>query len=388
MPQVSREHSHVPPRIYATRPSMAVTAEDVASPNVLRDLSRLGINLPMRFIREQMARGDFVLDGADLDEYAMDDQQGLLSVASITTPIQFLQNWLPGFVRFITAARKADELVGITTSGSWDDEEIIQGLVENIGNAVPYGDYTNVPLASWNTNFVRRTVIRFEKGLKVGMLEEARAGRIRMNTAAEKRTSAATSLEIIRNAVAFFGYNNGANRTYGFLNDPSLPAYINFANGATSGSALWSSKTAVDIAADLRAMAAQLQIQSQDTINPEDVECTLAIATNVYQYLSVPFVYGASSAIDWIKKTYPKWRIISAPQLNLASGGENVAYLYAERVDDNATDDSRVWVQVVPTKFQALGVEKQAKAYVEDYANATAGVMLKRPYAVVRFIGN
>jgi hypothetical protein len=46
-----------------------------------------------------------------------------------------------------------------------------------------------------------------------------------------------------------------------------------------------------------------------------------------------------------------------------------------------------VWVQVVPAKFQALGVEKQAKAYVEDYANATAGCMLKRPYGVVRYSG-
>jgi hypothetical protein len=34
-----------------------------------------------------------------------------------------------------------------------------------------------------------------------------------------------------------------------------------------------------------------------------------------------------------------------------------------------------------------LGSEKQAKAYVEDYVAATAGVMLKRPYAVARRSG-
>jgi len=86
-----------------------------------------------------------------------------------------------------------------------------------------------------------------------------------------------------------------------------------------------------------------------------------------------------------LNKTYPKLRVISAPQLNLANGGQNVFYLYAEHVEDGASDDNRTWVQVVPAKFQALGVEKQAKAYEEDYANATAGVMLKRPYAVVRY---
>jgi hypothetical protein len=35
----------------------------------------------------------------------------------------------------------------------------------------------------------------------------------------------------------------------------------------------------------------------------------------------------------------------------------------------------------------ALGVEKKSKAYVEDYTNATAGAMCKRPYAVVRYSG-
>ena len=102
-------------------------------------------------------------------------------------------------------------------------EEIVQGILEPIGNALPYGDYTNVPLASWNTNFVRRTVIRFEKGIKVGMLEEARASRIRISTSSEKRASAALSLEIQRNLVGFNGFNGGNNLTYGFLNDPSLP---------------------------------------------------------------------------------------------------------------------------------------------------------------------
>ena len=387
MPQATRERSHVGPRHFAAHPHLAITAEDCASPDVLRELSRVGINLPMAVVRDALAKATWAMDDGSVDEFAMDDQQSLLSVASITTPIQFLQNWLPGFVRFITAARKIDELIGMTTSGSWDDEEIVQGLLENVGNAIPYGDYTNIPLASWNVNFVRRTVVRFEKGLSVGVLEEMRAGRIRMNSAAEKRTSASTTLEIQRNLVGFFGYNNGANRTYGFLNDPALPAYVSFPDGATSNSSLWSSKTAVDIAADIRIMMAQIQIQSQDTINPEDTAMTLAVATAVYQYLQVPFVYGASSAIDWIKKTYPKLRIVSAPQLNSANAGQNVAYLFAESVDDGATDDSRVWLQVVPAKFQALGVQKLAKSYIEDYANATAGVMLKRPYAVVRYTG-
>lgn len=364
----SLERSHLSARDVA---SVQMTANDVADYAALHDL---GINFPEKAV-------------AQMSAFAMDNQQSDVSAPSMTTPVQFLQNWLPGFVKVITAARKIDELVGITTTGSWEDEEIVQGLLEPIGNAVPYGDYSNVPLASWNTNFIRRTVVRFEKGIKVGMLEEARAARIRVSTAAEKRSSAALALEIQRNLIGFFGFNGGNNLTYGFLNDPSLPAYVSVAaTGTGSPATLWSGKTFLQIVADIRVAAAQLQTQSQDTINPEDVELTLALPTNSYQYLSVTSDYGISVR-DWITKTYPKMRVVSAPQLNLANGGLNVMYLYAEHVDDGASDDSRTWVQVVPAKFQALGVERQAKAYIEDYTNATAGVMLKRPYAVVRYTG-
>lgn len=349
--------------------AIQMTADDVSDYAALGDL---GINFGSKNIR---AMANFAMDA-----------QADVTQPSITTPVQFLQNWLPGFVKVITAARKIDELTGISTTGSWEDQEIVQGLLEPIGNAIPYGDYTNVPLASWNTNFVRRTVVRFEKGIKVGVLEEARAARIRISSSAEKRASAALALEIQRNLVGFYGYNSGNNLTYGFLNDPGLPAYVTVAATGTGSSTLWSNKTFLQIVADIRVAAAQLQNQSQDTINPEDAELTLALPTVSYQYLSVTSDFGISVR-DWLNKTYPKLRVVSAPQLNAANGSANVFYLYAEMVDDGASDDSRTWVQVVPAKFQALGVEKQAKAYEEDYSNATAGVLLKRPYAVVRYSG-
>ena len=157
MPIKSQELSHIAGR--DVRP-VVMTEDDVVD---YAALSRIGINLP----RAQVAQ---------MASYAMDavNQVGI-TAGSITTPVQFLQNWLPGFVKVLTAARKIDEIIGITTTGSWEDEEIVQGILEPIGQSVPYGDYTVVPLASWNTNFVRRTVVRFEHGIKVGRLEEARA---------------------------------------------------------------------------------------------------------------------------------------------------------------------------------------------------------------------
>ena len=308
-----------------------------------------------------------------------------LTTASITTPVQFLQAWLPGFVEIITAARRIDMLVGITTQGSWEDEEIVQGVLEKVGNAAIYGDNTSTPLTNWNVNYERRTIIRFEEGMEVGRLEEARAAAIRTNSAENKRAAASSSLEIERNRVGFNGFNGGDNRTYGFFNSPQLPAYSTVPNGASSDSE-WSTKTFLEIIADLRVAFQLLRTQTQEQVDPTTDATTLAIATDAIDYLSTVSDFGVSVR-EWLTENYPNCRTISAPELNDANGGENVFYLYAETVNDSGSDDNRTWVQVVPTKFQTLGVDQRHKSYVEAYSNATSGLLLKRPYAVVRRSG-
>jgi hypothetical protein len=358
---------------------------------VYNELYKLGVGFDSRDIKAMMqAQGEGV---AMLSGSAMDDYQPSVTTPSISTPVQFLQEWLPGFVFVVTKARKIDDLVGVTTQGRWEDEQIVQGVMEHSGEAVAYGDYANIPLSSWNTNFETRTVVRFEEGLSVGRLEEARSSAMRVSSAESKRKAAAESLEIKRNEVGFYGYNQAGgtlsgtpqNRTFGFLNDPNLPAYVTVATGA-SGFTEWSTKTYLEITADIRSWFSALRIQSGSRIDPANEPMTLALPTSAVDFLSVTSDFG-NSVRQWLSETYPQTRVVSAPELDAANGGENVAYLYAEGINDESTDDSRTWVQVVPTKFQSLGVEQKAKRYVEDYSNATSGVMLKRPFAVYRASG-
>jgi len=373
MKTASKIHSSFLPS--AVRPfAMDAAAMDM---NDVAALRLLGINLPERRVRAMIAN-------MDIDGMGMDDTTGLVTTASISNPVQFLQAWLPGLVNILTAVRKADDLMGVMTVGAWEDEEIVQGVLEPLGDAVLYGDYTNIPLASWNLNFERRTVIRWEKGFMVGLLEEARSARVRVNTAAEKRNAAAMALEIVRNRVGFYGFNGGANRTYGFLNDPSLSAYITVASNGTTTQ--WSGKTYLQITADIRAAMAALQLSGQGIIDVKKSKIVLAVALAVDQYLSVTSDFG-NSVSDWIKTTYPNVRVEAVPELTAANGGANVFYLYAESVADGGTDGGQVWAQMVPAKFQALGTEKRAKGYLEDFSNALGGVMLKRPFAVVRRSG-
>lgn len=313
-------------------------------------------------------------------DYAMDSIQQPVTAMNIATPIQFLQNWMPGVVEIITAARKIDELIGRSTVGSWEDEQIVQQVIEMTGAATPYTDIGNVPLSNWNPTFVTRTVVRFELGFRVGNLEEARAARMRIDSAGQKRKSDALQLEIQRNAVGFYGYNSGLGLTYGFLNDPNLPAYVNAAHGS------WNTASFANIQSDILTGLQSLRTQSQDRISPDKDPITLAISTNRVDYLATTTDFGMS-VWAWLKQFYPNVRVVSAPQLNTANGGSNVFYLYADAVPDSGTDDQKTFIQVVPSTFQLMGVQKMVKGYEEDYSNATAGVMVKRPYAIVRYSG-
>ena len=349
-----------------------------------QSLQRIGLNFNHAII-DQMYKGHVHMQNVRA-MHAMDALPPTVTTGSIGTPVQFLQNWLPGFVFVITAARKIDDLVGIMTTGSWEDEQVVQGILERTGTSQVYGDYTNVPLSSWNTNFNYRTVVRFEEGMKVGVLESARAAKLRVDDSGMKREAAALALEIIRNSVGFTGFNAGDNNTYGFLNDPGLINYTTVAENAASTSTMWKNKTYLEITNDIRVAISTLRTQSQDTIDPEKVELTLAISTDAVDYLTTVSDFG-TSVRAWLTGAYPKCRIVSAPQLNLANGGANVFYLFADRIQDMSTDGGLTFIQMVPAKFQVLGVQQLAKAYEEDFSNATAGVMCKRPFAVTRWSG-
>ena len=308
-----------------------------------------------------------------------------LTTPSVPAPIQFLQYWLPGNVDIITAARRADALMGNTIAGSFADEEIVQQVVEYTGTAREYGDFTNVPQSSWNTQYERRTVVRFEEGMMVGRLEEMRSAAARQSSAENKRHGIMEALEIIRNDIGFSGYNSGTNRTYGFLNETNLPAYVSVPNGA-AGSSEWQNKVYLEIVADLLTAIAQLRNQSRDKIDVKRDALILALPTRKSDRLATVSQFG-NSVYDWLRENYPNITTESIPELDNANGGDDVFYLYAVSVGDSGSDDSMTWLHLNPSKMQSMGVEQKAKSYEESYANATAGAMLKRPYAVVRYSG-
>lgn len=305
---------------------------------------------------------------------------------SMSPYIQFLQTWLPGQVQVVTQARKADQLFGVTTVGSWEDEEIIQEILELVGVAQPYSDLGNIPLSSWNLTYEKRGVVRFEEGFSVGELEGLRSGRIGVNASQTKRNAASLALEIARNRVAFYGFNGATDYpVYGALNDVNLPVYASLPSGK-----LWTVASRAEIVADLLFIISTLRKNSKEVVDPTTAAIKLVIASDVVDYLNTPSGTGAEmgeTAGDWLKKNYPNVTIESAVEFNKANGGANVLYAYAESIGDSGTDGGGVIEQLVPTRFRALGVDTSCKVVTEDFTNATSGVLVKRPFAVFRGTG-
>jgi hypothetical protein len=346
----------------------------------VEDLALLGVQIPPKeaaALRAIYGRG-----------FSMDAGVGPQSVtaASVGTPIQFLQTLLPGAVRAVTAARKIDKLVGRSIAGNWHDEDIVRMMVELSGRPRPYGDYAPGPLTGFNIEFERRSVVRFEQDMEVLILEEERAAAIRQNSGELKRAAVAQALAVELNRIGFYGYNDGNCRTYGFLNDPSLPNYVTVAIGA-GGDTEWAAKTFAEIVEDLLQAASALRAQSREVIDPEEAACTLALPTSAREYLNVVNEHGVSVK-QWLHENYPKWRIESAPELDGANGGANVFYLFADDVPGGGEGGAQKSVeQYVQAALRLLGVEKRAKGGYEAYSAATAGIMWQAPFAVVRYTG-
>lgn len=313
--------------------------------------------------------------------YATDSAPALQTTPNKMTPVQFLQYWIPEMVKIVTASRDADEILGRDFAGSWEDEEIVQPVIEYTGKPRVYGDKTTFNLASFNINYETRTIVRFEQDVEVGKLEEARASKQRIDAQATKREASAEALSINANDIAFNGYNAGNNKTYGLLNDPNLPSYTAFAQGSAS-STLWSSKTFNEIVSDIKAMMSALRVRSGNNFKPEKDPSTLALAVSVVDQLQTVNALGGTSVLDWLHKTYPACRVCSAVQLDGANSGSNVAYLFADTIGGK-----KVIAQYMQDALRLVGVEQHAKSFLESYSNATAGVLLRIPVGLVRYTG-
>jgi len=315
----------------------------------------------------------------DIVHNAMDTALVGPAARSGSTPQQFLQVWLPGLVRQLTTVRAIDKIAGITEAGNWYDDTVIQQVASPVAKAELYGDSTNIPFANYSHTYETRGIVRYEQGFEVTQLAEAREAAGGINMAAEKRGSATMALEIARNRLGFYGFFNGTTRAFGLLNDPGLPAY-----GAAAAK-VYGLMTFEELTTELATQLGNIMVNSGGNVD-QNSAYTIVLPLGYSTIMTKPNTYG-QTPMAWLMENYPNARIEYAPEFIAANGGANVAYYFAERVEDGSTDGGEAITQIVPAKFFNIGSERRTKGYIEDFGSATAGVMVKRPYLFIRRTG-
>lgn len=127
---------------------------------------------------------------------------------------------------------------------------------------------------------------------------------------------------------------------------------------------------------------------SSGGIIKDDTPITLTLPLGFRSALNVANPVARGETVkQWINDNYPNMRLVFSPEFVGANGGADVAYMFADSIDDGSTATSAVILQVVPVKYQLLGSLNQIKGYMEDATNATAGVFVTRPWAVTRLTG-
>lgn len=292
---------------------------------------------------------------------------------------EMLRTVVPGIIRQLTTPKLIDEILGMTTVGRWEDESIEWLTAEHFAKAELYGDHSNTPLATYNNDTERRGVVRFEQGFEVGMLEAVRQAAGGYDATDEKRRAAIDSLDQVRQDIGMFGFANPANPVFGLLNEPGLGAYLEL--GPFAGA------TFNQITAYYQRLFSTLETQSQGRIK-DDTSITIVEPLGYRQYRTVTQTTGQGETVqEWLDKNYPRTRTIYTPEFVGANGGENVVYMFADTVDVDDEAAGSTAEQIVPTKYQLIGTETLLKRTVESATNATAGVVITRPWAWVRGTG-
>lgn len=296
-------------------------------------------------------------------------------------PVQFLQHWMSRIITVVTQARLADKLLGRANYGEWWQEEIVLRVRELQGSVRPYGDHAQPPLAGYNWNEEARTIVRFSQGILTGALEEARMKAMGQKSSAYESDRAALGLgfNINTNAVAFYGYILGRNKTYGILNDPNLLDYV--AVPEVDGDTHWASKDYYSIVRDLNTAVAVLQNQCGGNFDPYSDGFTIAIALSCAQFLNEPNQLGLSVR-KFIKDTWPKATVLPIPEFNNAVGGDNVMYLILDELAGNPVVE-----QIVPSAVRLVGAVPRPTGTYELYSDATAGCFVQQPLGIARFFG-
>lgn len=327
----------------------------------------------------------------DYNKIAMDAQPTSVTTPNAGVPAFFTTLVDPEIIRVLLSPNKAASILGEVQKGVWTDQTAMFQMVEQAGEVSSYGDWNYNGHATINTTFPQRQAYLYQIIIEYGELEMARAGRERLNWAAELKMAAVTILNKFQNLTYFFGVQGLQN--YGLVNDPALSASLTPVTKAAPGSGTqWikngaPNATSNEIMLDVQSLMAQLVNQTQGLVDQQS-ELILAMSPATEVALMTTNTFGIS-ARDLLTKNLPNLRIETATQYGAISSTNpqgisagSMIQLIAPRLEGM---DSGYCA--FNEKLRNHPLIRDLSAYKQKLTQGTWGSIIRRPVAFAQMVG-
>jgi hypothetical protein len=322
-------------------------------------------------------------------ELALDAQPALQTSSNAAIP-QFLTTLVdPAVIEILFSPVKAATIFGEVRKGTWVDETALFPVVEHTGDVSSYDDFVSNGRSNANTNWPARQSYLFQTVKEYGERELERAGRGRVNWAAELDKSAANNMMRFANKTYFFGVSGLQN--YGLLNDPALGAALTPATKAAGGVAWFNgtapTATANEVYNDLLAIFEQLVNQTAGLVDRES-RLVLALAPSPAVALGFTNAFGLVVR-NMLKEEFPNLRIETAvqygaittanPQGNAAG---NLVQLHAE-----SAEGQEVGYCAFNEKMRTHPVIRDLSSFKQKVTGGTWGSVIRMPILFASMVG-
>ncbi len=194
--------------------------------------------------------------------------------------------------------------------GVWETESIRIPTISYNGHSEVYADYGNGGMSTINSNWVSRDTLRMMTTVSYGELEIQMYGQAKMDAIGQKREGMAERIKLEQDKVWFFGY--AGKQVYGLLNAPELANKMMPSPNGTSGFSYWSTKTYLEMVADVIALQAKIQVSTMSRADCYKDKFYLMVPPVNMAYFAVPGPFGFPSLKTYLLDTYPGMEIVAA----------------------------------------------------------------------------
>lgn len=302
----------------------------------------------------------------------------LITTPNSTIPAELLAYIDPTVIEIMTAPRNARELYNEEKRGDFTTPYFKWRADEVTGNTAAYSDFGQFGVAGMNSEWHTREQYRFQTVIQYGDLEQEMASQAKINLAAAKQRSAATTIDIDANKFYLLGV--AGKEIYGVLNDPNLPAATTPIS--VSGVTAWSGKEAIARYNDVIKLFTQLVNQLQGLVD-EKSKLKLATSPGLRTLLAEPTQLGIT-VMSMLKEYFPNMEFVSLPQLGAAyaPAASETMMIIAPEVLGNQTG-----LLGFGEKIRMGRIVASLSSFAQKITGTTYGGIVRVPAAVAQMTG-